>query len=135
MTRTKLWLMFVGTITAVAVAVSLTLLPKEYTRDILVVLIGSAGGLYFGVSLLTPSPKSVALHIGMCVIFLGLALAGLWVSPLFLALAWFIHAAWDVITEHPKALNTPIKSWYVPLCLSFDILVGVFILIWWIRVW
>ncbi len=124
---------FVGTIGAIVVAFALTLLPKEYARDILVVLVGYFGGVYLGVGLSTASPKKVALQDGVSAVFFGLALAGLWVSPLFLALACFVHAAWDVITEHPKALNTSIASWYVPTCVSFDILLGVFILVWWWR--
>ncbi len=123
--------MFVGAIGALVVAFTLTLLPKEYARDILVVLVGYFGGVYFGVSLSTASPKKVALQNAVSGVFFGFALAGLWVSPLFLALACFVHAAWDVITEHPKALNTSIAPWYVPLCVSYDILLGVFILVWW----
>lgn len=123
--------MFVGAIGAVVVAFALTLLPKEYARDILVVLVGYFGGVYFGVSLSTASPRNVALQDGVSGVFFGFALAGFWVSPLFLALACFVHAAWDVITEHPKALNTSIAPWYVPLCVSFDIVLGAFILAWW----
>lgn len=123
--------MFVGAIGALVVAFALTLLPKEYARDILVVLVGYFGGVYFGVSLSTASSKNATLQRGASAVFFGLALAGLWVSPLFLALACFAHAAWDVITEHPKALNTSIAPWYVPVCVSYDILLGVFILVWW----
>lgn len=123
--------MFVGAIGALVVAFALTLLPKEFALDILVVLVGYFGGVYFGVGLSTASPNKVALQNGVSGVFFGFALAGLWASPLFLALACFVHAAWDIITEHPKALNTPIKAWYVPLCVSFDILLGLFILVWW----
>jgi len=123
--------MFLGIIGGLVVPFALTLLPKEYARDILVVLVGYFGGVYLGIGLSTASPKKVALQDGVSALFFGLALAGLWVSPLFLALACFAHAAWDFITEHPKALNTPIARWYVPTCVSFDILLGVFILVWW----
>lgn len=124
---------FVGAIGALVVAFTLTLLPKEYARDILVVLVGYFGGVYLGVGLSTASPKKVALQNGVSAVFFGLALAGLWVSPLFLALACFAHAVWDVITEHPKALNTSIAPWYVPTCVVYDILMGAFVLLWWWR--
>lgn len=124
---------FLGVIGALVVAFALTQLPAEYARDILVVLVGYFGGVYLGVGLSTASPKKVALQDGVSAIFFGLALAGLWVSPLFLALACFVHAAWDAVTEHPKALNISIARWYVPTCVSFDVLLGVFILVWWWR--
>lgn len=129
MTRKKP--IFLGAIGALVVAFVLTLLPREYAREILVVLVGYFGGVYFGVGLSTHSPKKVALQDSISGVFFALAIAGLWVSPLFLAVACFAHAAWDIITEHPKALNISIKHWYVPLCVSFDILIGVFILVWW----
>lgn len=121
----------VGAVGAVVVAVVLTLLPREFARGILVVLVGYFGGVYFGIGLSARRQRDVVLQDGVSVVFFGLALAGLWVSPLFLALACFAHAAWDVTTGHPRALGASIAPWYVPLCASFDILLGVFILAWW----
>ncbi len=123
--------MLFGIIGALVVAFALTQFSKELARHILVVLVGYFGGVYFGVGLSTSSRTKVALQDGVSWIFFCLALAGLWVSPLFLAFACFAHAVWDVATEHPMGLNTSIAPWYVPLCASFDILIGVFILSWW----
>lgn len=123
--------MFIGVIGAIVVSFAITLLSKAHARDILVVLVGYFGGVYLGVGLLTASLKKAALQDGASAVFFVLALAGLWVNPLFLALACFVHAVWDIIIEHPKTLNTSVAFWYVPTCVAFDILLGVFILVWW----
>ena len=122
---------FSGALIAVAIALGHWFLPEEYVLESLGILGGVLGGVYVGMGVLSPEPKKEALQIGMGALVTGLAFAGLWVSPVFFALACFTHGVWDVITGHPKCLNFSLSHWYVPMCLGYDFLFGVFILIWW----
>lgn len=122
---------FSGALIAVAIALGHWFLPEEYVLESLGILGGVLGGVYVGMGVLSHEPKKEALQIGMGALVTGLAFAGLWVSPVFFALACFTHGVWDVITGHPKCLNFPLSHWYVPMCLGYDFLFGVFILIWW----
>lgn len=122
----------VAIVGAIATAFILTLLPKQSARDVLVVLVGYFGGVYLGLGLSTDSVKKSAPEYAVSGVFFSLGLAGLWLSPWFLALACFAHAAWDAV-HHPKALNIFVRPWYVPTCVVYDILMGAFVLLWWWR--
>ena len=118
---------------AVGIALGHWYLPEQVILESLGVLGGALGGVYFGMGVVSPEPKKEALQIGMGAVIMGLAFAGLWVSSVFFALMCFAHGAWDVITGHPKCLNFSLSHWYVPMCLGYDILFGVFILVWWVM--
>jgi hypothetical protein len=70
----------------------------------------------------------IALEIAGLALFGALAAAGLRFVPALAGLGWLLHAGWDV------ALHTPGRGeyaphWYPMLCLGFDLLVGVFVLL------
>lgn len=119
----------------VGLAVGVALLHRLLTYDQVVVslaiLVGLLGGVYMGMGVVNPDPKQRWLQIGVGSVVGLLAFAGVWVSPLFFAVACFTHAAWDVVTRHPRCLNVPVAGWYVPLCLGYDVLFGVLIVVWW----
>ncbi len=119
-----------GVALALLLAFILTLLPKEKAILALAVFVGMFSGVYFGVALSPTGIKNTVMNIAMALIFLALAFLGAWLSPMFFALACFMHAAWDFVIGHPKALNEPIAPWYMPICVGADIVLGVFIIFW-----
>ena len=58
------------------------------------------------------------------------SILGLLVSPLCLALGYFVHGVWD-IAHHFGKVKTPIVKWFPPMCATFDFLVGIFIVWLW----
>ena len=106
-------------------------LPEEYMLESLGILGGLLGGIYAGMGVLSTDRKKEMLQIGLGMMVAGFACAGLWVSPVFFALLCFTHGIWDVISGHPKCLNFRLVNWYVPMCMSYAFLLGVFLLIWW----
>jgi hypothetical protein len=122
--------MIAGVLLAIVSVFVLALLPKAQSRDVLAILLAALGGIYTGLGLAGHSPSKFALQAGVSVLFVLLSIAGLWFSPRLLALGFFAHAAWDTV-HHPSALNIFVPGWYVPTCLAYDILIGMFVLAWW----
>jgi hypothetical protein len=48
-------------------------------------------------------------------------------EPLFLVGGYVGHGLWDAI--HPHAVDTRMPWWYVPMCIGFDFVFGIYILI------
>ena len=119
-----------GILIALLVEFLLTLLPKDEAIVALAVIVGALGGVYFGIALSPTGVKNTVMNIGVSLFMWALALLGAWVSPMFFALAFFAHAGWDIIIGHPRALNEPVAPWYVPICVGADIILGVFIVVW-----
>jgi len=58
------------------------------------------------------------------------AAVALWAdSPLVLAVGYAAHGVWDLV-HHPRAVTTPVRTWYPPFCVAFDVALAVFILMW-----
>lgn len=68
----------------------------------------------------------LALEIAGLVLFTLLALLGLKASAFILALAWALHAAWDVLL-HKLYDAAFVPDWYPLVCLSFDLLLAGYI--------
>lgn len=65
----------------------------------------------------------------MAAAFVALSLAGLWLSRYFLAAGFLGHAVWDV-AHHRRVLDIAVPRWYVPMCIAYDVPVGLFIVAW-----
>ncbi len=118
-----------GVALALLIAFILTLLSEDKAILVLAVFTGILSGVYFGVAVSPTRARNTVMNIAVAVVFAALALLGAWASPMFFALALFVHAAWDVVIDHPRALNEPIAPWYMPLCIGADIVLGVFVVI------
>ena len=57
----------------------------------------------------------------------GLAVLGLKRSPMSLAFGWALHPVWDAGLHLMGTGATFAPSWYVVVCISFDLLVGGYI--------
>lgn len=120
----------IGAAISALIALAIVLLPEEMAEDLLTAAAGCFSGAYFGFAMASSSPRNMAINIVVAVLFFAAALAGAWISPMFFALACFAHAAWDIVITHPKAMNERIVWWYAPICVSADIALGVFVVVW-----
>jgi hypothetical protein len=58
-------------------------------------------------------------------LFGGLATLGVWRSRIYVAIAWAIHAGWDVVI--PALTDTSyMPPWYAPICVGFDAVVALY---------
>ncbi len=86
---------------------------------------------FYGGATLTPSgAKYLKIEMPFVVIVFMSSFLGLILSPVWIAIGFFIHGFWDVL-HHFNKVKTPVVKWFPPLCAIFDVLVGIFILAWW----
>lgn len=109
----------------------LLFVPKDAGFQLLAVLLGFVGAVYFGFGVADGRVAVVLTEFLVSGTFLFAAWAALWVdSPWILAVAYAIHGGWDAI-HHPRVLTTTsVRTWYPPFCAVFDWLIAAFILAW-----
>jgi len=103
-------------------------LPDGSALAILAILLAVIAGVYIGIGLMVSESFLVTLETVVAVFFGFLALTGLLLSPAILALGYFLHGLWN-LAHHPRYLRSPGPWWYKPLCLTYDWLVAVLIII------
>ena len=101
-------------------------------RESLVLAVGlvAAAVLYIGFALANGAPfRSLVLESLGVVLFGLVAWLGLRRSPLWLALGWAAHGAWDLGLNWGPGAPSFVPSWYPVVCTSFDLLVAGYIVV------
>lgn len=70
----------------------------------------------------------VPVEVAGVVVFSLVAVAGVRLSPWWLALGWAVHVLWDVAL-HPPGGELWVPAWYGPLCVGFDLVVAFYVAI------
>jgi len=92
--------------------------------------LGFIGAVYFGFAVADGRLRSLMIELPVAGAFLLLSTPAPWVdAPLFLAAGYVAHGVWDVV-HHPHVVPTPVRSWYPPFCVVYDLVVAAFILAW-----
>lgn len=105
-------------------------LSKLAGLQFLAVMLGFVGAVYFGFAIADGRVRSLVVEVPVAGVFLALGAGALWAdSPLLLAAAYAAHGVWDVV-HHPRAVTTPVRSWYPPFCVVYDVVIAAFILAW-----
>lgn len=85
--------------------------------------------IYVGFALFAGRMDALGLETLGVILFAIPALLGMRYSVYFTAVGWLLHPIWDVALH--SAETTPfVPWWYPPICLGFDLLVGIYLL-WW----
>lgn len=115
---------------AVAMLTPLLFLSKLAEMQFVAVQLGFIGGIYFGFGIADGRVTKLLVEFLVAGAFLFVAVAALWAdSPALLAGAYIAHAVWDVL-HHPRGVSVPVKNWWPPFCVAFDLLCAAFILAW-----
>lgn len=118
-----------GAVLAVPTIVLASLLSRDAAFGLLAILLGMIASVYLGFAL--QDGRMTVFRIEYIGIALSATLATVALaeeSAVLLAIGYFGHGLWDAI-HHPRAVDTAMPWWYVPMCLSFDAVVGVYVLI------
>jgi len=107
-------------------------LPAAASLGFAAVLIALIAGIYFGFAVVNGSSRDQFVEFNVSGVFAVAGLLGLLYWPILLPLAYFGHAAWDLL--HHNKWHLPlvaIPQWYVPWCVVIDVIVGTGLLILW----
>ena len=104
-------------------------LSSKKEKDFLALSLLIAALVYIGFALISGSNYWLGIEgIGVLVYgtfaFLGYRYAAIWVG-----LGWLIHPLWDAVLHLYGAGHVIAPDWYTVACISFDVVVGVYILL------
>lgn len=87
------------------------------------------GAIYLGFAISDGRLSIMLLELSVGTGFVVLALLGLWLAPMFLALGLILHGFWD-LAHRPRGITTKLPAWYPPFCAAYDfVFAGVFLLL------
>lgn len=93
-------------------------LPITASHQLAAILLSLVAGVYVGFAVQDGRLKILLIEGLVALIFIGAALAGLWVSAWFIPLAYVIHGFWDY--AHHRHVDTALPKWYIPFCAVYD---------------
>ena len=87
------------------------------------------GAIYLGFAFSDGRLPIVILELSVGTAFVVLALLGLWLTPVFLAIGLILHGFWD-LAHRPRGITTRLPAWYPPFCAAYDfVFAGAFLLL------
>jgi hypothetical protein len=106
-----------------------SLLARDTAFGLLAILLGMIASVYLGYALNDGRLRAFQVeYVGM-VVFAALATIALARhSALLLAVGYLGHGLWDLI-HHGRGVDVRMPWWYVPLCLGYDTVVAIYVLI------
>jgi hypothetical protein len=118
-----------GTVLGGATLLIPSLLSRDTAFGLLAILLGMIASVYLGYALADGRLRAFqAEYLGM-VAFAALATIALAQrSALLLALGYLGHGLWDLL-HHRREVEVRMPWWYVPLCLGYDTVVAIYVLI------
>ena len=120
----------VGFALAALMVAPLLFLSKLAGMQFLAVQLGFIGAIYFGFAIADGGVPALLIEFTVAGVFLFAGAIALWAdSTVFLGGAYAAHAVWDAV-HHPRAVSMPVRNWYPPFCVAYDIVCAAFILAW-----
>ena len=105
-----------------------SLLPAAMAFDFFTVLLAIIAAIYVGFAIADGRSTIKWAEISTAVLFIIMALLGLWVSPWILIAGYLAHGLWDWL-HHARHIQTEVQAWYPPFCAVYDIVVGLGLLL------
>jgi hypothetical protein len=107
------------------------LFPETLVFPFLAVVLGLMLGVYPGVGMARPEDGHPNLQWAVAVLLGGAGLAGLWVSPVLLAGAFFSHFLWSLALE-VTVLGSAVPSGFRRFSMTYDLVLGGFSIFVWV---
>lgn len=87
--------------------------------DLLSLILALTGGIYVGAALHGGSRGRLAFETVLAAALVVLAFLGFSWSPLWVALGFALHGAWD-LAHHTGAVAHGVRRWFPPFCAAWD---------------
>ena len=104
--------------------------PEALVFPFLAVVLGVMAGAYPGMAMADPRSGSVPAHWAVAVLLTTLGLAGLWISPALLGLAFLLHCLWSFLLRS-TALGDWMTEGFPSFSIPFDLVLAGFALYVW----
>ena len=106
-----------------------SLLPRDTAFGLLAILLGMIASVYLGYALSDGRLRAFQVEYVGIVAFTALATIALArPSGVLLALGYLAHGLWDLV-HHRRGVDTRMPWWYVPVCLGYDTVVALYVLV------
>ena len=106
-----------------------SLLARDTAFGLLAILLGMIASVYLGYALADGRLRAFQVEYVGIMAFTALATIALARhSALLLALGYLAHGLWDLL-HHGRGVDIRMPWWYVPLCLGYDTVVAIYVLI------
>lgn len=105
--------------------------PEGLVFPFFVMILGLFSGVLPGVAMARPEESRPGLEWAAAVLVLGMGMAGLWLSPLYLVAAWLLHGLWGSL-HRATARADILPAWYPGFCITFDLVMGGFVIYMWL---
>ena len=129
-THVKVRAAFLGLVAALVGVLGIDLSFSAYSRLVLALFLSLTACVYLGALLAQAQSLSTwAAELAVAAVVFGCSLLGISASPVWLAFGYGIHGGWDWLHE-TRTVQTRVAGWFPPLCATFDLVVGAFILGW-----
>jgi hypothetical protein len=126
-----------GALLAVATIPLHLLLSKMQSEQFAAMLLATCGAIYIGFSLQKGTRAQIATELTVATGFIAAAMAGLWVTPWIVPVAWAAHGIWDYAHHQDSKLASipsrlvSIPLWYPPFCAFADWVVAAALAVMW----
>ena len=121
-----LWIA-IGVAAAVLTGILVRLLSRQRAADFYTAFMAATASIYVGTALAHGDVRVLVLESAIAVVLFNVALAGLWRSLTFTALAFFLHGCWDLLHSW-KAMGANAGQSFPVLCIAYDWVIAAFVL-------
>lgn len=119
----------IGLALAASTLLTLTRFSPQMVIALAAILLAIIAAIYIGFAIADGRGAVQRLEIATAVLFIMIALAGLWVNPWLLVLGYIGHGIWDWL-HHANHIQTEVVGWYPPFCAIYDIVVAIGLIFW-----
>ena len=109
---------------AISFIIALHFFAGSHQLEIFALFLALTSCVYGGAILTPAGAKYTFVELPFVVAVFISSVLGLLFSPLWLALGYVAHGAWDTM-HHFQKVHTPVVKWFPPLCAAFDVLISI----------
>jgi hypothetical protein len=102
--------------------------PERAIAQHSAIVLSAVGAVYIGFGLAQSKVGMTVVETLSGLVFGVVAIIGVMRFPLILGIGFLFHAVWDCL-HHWKVVKTKVTPWYPPFCAVYDCLVGIFLLV------